>query len=67
MYPGITREVIRIIDVGSGMAIKKINPSGDYSCNVAFSLDGTQLLITTSKLARIYNTGNWQYYDLKPK
>ena len=67
VYPGITREVIRIIDVESGMAIKKINPSGDYSCNVAFSLDGTQLLITTSKLARIYNTGNWKYYDLKPK
>jgi hypothetical protein len=67
VYPGITREIIRIIDVKSGNTIKKINPSGDYSCNVEFSLDGTQLVVTTSKLARVYNTGNWKSYDLKPK
>jgi hypothetical protein len=67
VYPGITKEVIRVIDVESGKAIKKINPSGDYSCNVKFSLDGSQLLVTTRKLARVYNTENWTYYDLRPK
>ncbi|MDH3925968.1 MAG: hypothetical protein OET41_15335, partial [Xanthomonadales bacterium] len=67
VYPGITKEVIRIIDVESSKVIKKINPIGDYSCNVQFSLDGSKLLVTTSNYARIYNTGNWTYYDLKPE
>jgi len=67
VYPGITKEVIRIIDVESSKVIKKINPIGDYSCNVQFSLDGSKLLVTTSNYARIYNTGNWKYYDLKPE
>lgn len=42
-------------------------PMGEATVHVTFSLDGTQLLITTSELARIYNTGNWKYYDLEPK
>jgi WD40 repeat protein len=67
IYPGITKEVIRIIDVESGKAIKRVNPSGDYSCNAKFSLDGSQLLITTSNVARVYNTDNWKYYDLRPE
>jgi len=65
IYPGITREVIRVIALESGEVLKDINPPGDYSCNVKFSPDGKHLLITTSKLARIYDTENWNYYDLK--
>ena len=67
VYPGITKEVIRIVEVETGKVLKKFNPSGDYSCNVVFSLDGTQLLLTTSRLARIYDTESWRYYDLKPE
>ncbi len=67
IYPGITKEVIRIIDVESGKAIKKINPSGDYSCNAKFSLDGSQLLVTTGSVARVYNTANWKYHDFRPE
>jgi WD40 repeat protein len=66
VYPGITREVIRIIDAESGELLKTINPPGDYSCNVKFSPDGKQLLITSSKVARIYNTETWRPRSLRP-
>jgi hypothetical protein len=32
---------------------------------VKFHPDGQQLLVTTHKVARIYNTNNWKYYDLE--
>jgi hypothetical protein len=66
VYPGITKEVIRVVDVESGEALKKINLPGDYSCNVLFSPDGKHLLITSIKVARIYDTRKWTYYDMQP-
>ena len=63
VYPGISREVIHVIEVNSGKLVKKLNPRGKYSCTVKFSLDGRQLLITTDEVARLYEVGSWKHRD----
>jgi DNA-binding beta-propeller fold protein YncE len=65
VYPGITKEVISVLAVKSGKVLKSINPPGNYSCNVKFHPNGQQLLVTTHKVVRIYDTNTWKYYDLK--
>jgi WD40 repeat protein len=65
VYPGITKEVIRVYDLESDQTAKKLNPRGEYSCAVRFSPNGKQLLLTTNKVARLYDTKTWRYHDLK--
>lgn len=65
VYPGITREVIQVYDMESERRVKGLNPRGEYSCAVKFSPDGKQLLITTEKVVRLYDTETWGYRDLR--
>ncbi len=65
VYPGITKEVIRVYDLESDQKARKLNPRGEYSCAVRFSPNGKQLLLTTNKVARLYDTETWRYHDLK--
>lgn len=65
VYPGITSEIIQVYDLQSSQESKRINPRGKVSCAVKFSPDGKQLLITTNNVARLYDTKNWTYSDLK--
>ena len=65
VYPGITREVIRVFDLKSDVASIHLNPKGKYSCAVKFSPNGKLLLITTEKTARLYDTETWRHRDLK--
>jgi len=65
VYPGITKEVIQVYDLESQQTSKSLNPKGQYSCAVRFSPNGKQLLITTDKVARLYNTETWGHRDLK--
>ena len=65
VYPGITKEVIRVYDMESDQTAKNLNPKGEYSCAVRFSPNGKQLLLTTNKVARLYDTETWRYHDLK--
>jgi WD40 repeat protein len=64
IYPGITEEIIGVYDMESGELVRKLNPRGEYSCVVKFSPNGKQLLITTSKVARLYDTSSWKHIDL---
>lgn len=64
VYPGIKKEVIRIFNLESGEVVKSLNPRGEYSCTAIFSPNSKQLLITTDKVARIYDLDTWQYHDL---
>ena len=65
VYPGITKEIIQVFDLDSELASRSLNPKGQYSCAVKFSPNGKQLLITTEKVARMYDTETWKYHDLK--
>ncbi len=65
VYPGITKEIIQVFDLDSGATSRSLNPRGQYSCVVRFSPNGKQLLITTEKVARLYDTETWSYRDLK--
>ena len=64
VYPGITKEIIQVYDLDSGAASRRLNPRGEYSCALRFSPNGKQLLLTTEKVARLYNTETWTYRDL---
>lgn len=64
VYPGITSEIIRVFDLGTGDLVKELNPRGQNSCSARFSPDGSLLLVTTDKVARLYSTETWRYIDL---
>lgn len=64
IYPGIKSEIIGVYDMISGELIRKLNPSGEYSCIVKFSPNGKQLLITSTNTASLYDTKTWEHYDL---
>jgi WD40 repeat protein len=65
IYPGITSEVIRVFDLELAQVAKTLKPRGEYSCIVLFSPDSSQLLITTDKVARFYDTHTWQHRDIR--
>ena len=65
VYPGITSEVIRIFNMDSGEFVKSLNPKGEYHCVAKFSPDSKQLLITSDKVARLYDTDTWQHHDIR--
>jgi len=64
VYPGITKEIIQVFDLDSEAVSRRLNPRGQYSCVVRFSPNGKLLLITTEKVARLYDTESWSYRDL---
>lgn len=35
--------------------------------SMAITRDGSQLLVATSNVVRVYTTDNWKYHDLKPE
>ena len=67
VHSGITKEKIRIIGIASGEVIRTLNPRGGHTCGVAFSPDGTKLLIANSRVARLYDTSSWKHEDFTLK
>lgn len=65
MHPGLTRERIRIIDPETDKEIQSLNPRGGRTCDMAFSPDGSQLLITNSRGAHVYDTQTWDVQKVK--
>jgi len=65
VYPGITKEIIQVFDIDSELDSRSLNPKGQYSCAARFNPNGKQLLITTEKVARLYDTETWTHHDLK--
>lgn len=65
IYPGITKEVIRIFNMESGELVKSLDPKGEYHCVAKFSPDSKQLLITSNKVVRLYNLDSWQHEDIR--
>lgn len=65
VYPGIRAEVIHVYNLDSGELVKSLNPSGKFSCAAKFNPDGNQLLITTDKVVRLYDTNTWNFRDLE--
>ncbi len=64
VYPGIRSELINVYDLDSGDLAKKLNPPGKYSCAAKFNPIGNQLLITSDRTARLYDTKTWTHRDL---
>ena len=64
IYPGISKEIVGVYDITSGELIRKLNPKGEYSCVVKFNPNGKQLLITTTKVASLYDTVTWKHHNL---
>ena len=48
----------------TGELIRKLNPRGEYSCIVKFNPNGKQMLITTTKVASLYDTATWKHHNL---
>lgn len=67
VHSGITKEKIRIIGIASGEVIRTLNPRGGHTCGVAFSPDGTKLLIANNRVARLYDTSSWKHEDFTLK
>jgi hypothetical protein len=64
IYPGVKHEVVRVIDPNTEKLVTSLNPRGKNSCAAAFSPDSRLLMITTNKVARLYETSHWQGHDL---
>ena len=67
VHSGLTKEKIRIIEIESGKVITTINPRGGRTCGATFSPDGTKLLIANNRVARLYDTKNWEHVDFSLK
>lgn len=67
VHSGLTKEKIRIINIESGDVVKTINPRGGYTCGVAFSPNGLKMLIANNRVARLYDTKNWDHEDFPLK
>lgn len=67
VHSGLTKEKIRIINIESGNVVKTINPRGGYTCGVAFSPNGLKMLIANNRVARLYDTKNWDHEDFPLK
>jgi len=63
VHSGLTKEKIRIIGIASGKVVHTLNPRGGHTCGVAFSPDGTKLLIANNRVARLYDTRSWKHED----
>jgi len=48
----------------TGELIRKLNPRGEYSRIVKFNPNGKQTLITTTKVASLYDTATWKPHNL---
>jgi WD40 repeat protein len=64
IYPGISKEIIGIYDMSTGELVRKLSPRGEYSCVIKFSPDGKQLLLTSTKVASLYDTETWSHREL---
>jgi hypothetical protein len=54
-----------VYDLHSGKFIRSLNPKGETSCAARFNPAGTKLLITSEKVARLYDTVTSRYHDLE--
>ena len=63
IYPGITKEVIRIFRLDDSGYLRSLNPSGEFSCVAKFSPDCRSLLVTTDKAVTIFETSSWHRRD----
>ena len=64
IYPGINKEIVGVYDMTTGELIRKLNPRGEHSCIVKFNPNGKQMLITTAKVASLYDTVTWKHHNL---
>lgn len=62
-HAGLLKEKIRVLDLTENTVVKWLNPSGGKTCGVAFSPDGSKLLIANDRVARLYDTNNWDFED----
>jgi DNA-binding beta-propeller fold protein YncE len=72
MHPGITREKIRLIDPANGQVLRELNPRGGDTCGMAFSPDGSRLLIANRHGGQVYDLNSQTFAPLnthitKPK
>jgi len=72
MHPGITREKIRLIDPANGRVLQELNPRGGDTCGMAFSPDGSRLLIANQHGGQVYDLNSQTFTPLhthitKPK
>jgi WD40 repeat protein len=65
IHPGLLKEKIRVIDLRSRSVMRSLNPKGGRSCGAAFSPDGSKLLIVNSRVARLYDVGDWSFSDFE--
>ncbi|MGH8034855.1 MAG: YncE family protein [Lysobacterales bacterium] len=65
--PGVTREVIRRIDVATGQMQEELNPRGGDTCGLAFSPDGKRLLIANQKGGHLYDLQSHQLAELETR
>jgi WD40 repeat protein len=63
VHAGKLKEKIRIIDVKEDRVVARLNPRGGNTCAVAFSPDGSQLLIANNRVARLYDANSWGFRD----
>lgn len=64
VYPGISKELIRIYELNDLNRSRSLDPRGEFTCVAMFSPDGKLLLVTTNKVARLYEVEAWNYRDL---
>jgi WD40 repeat protein len=65
MHPGITREKIRLIDPANGRVLQELNPRGGDTCGMAFSPDGSRLLIANQRGGHVYDVNSQGLTRLK--
>jgi DNA-binding beta-propeller fold protein YncE len=64
MHPGITREKIRLIDPADGRVLQELNPRGGDTCGMAFSPDGSRLLIANQHGGQVYDLNSHTFTPL---
>jgi len=63
VHAGKLKEKIRIVDIREDKVVATLNPRGGNTCAVAFSPDGSKLLIANNRVARLYDVDTWDFED----
>lgn len=63
VHSGKLKEKIRILSLSENKVVKKLNPRGGKTCGVAFSPDGSKLLVANNRVARLYDIDTWNFRD----
>jgi WD40 repeat protein len=63
VHAGKLKEKIRIVDIREDKVVATLNARGGNTCAVAFSPDGSKLLIANNRVARLYDVDTWDFED----